>query len=826
MGIFLQDMKFALRMFAKSKPFTAVAVITLALGIGANTAIFSVINSVLLRPLPFTDPERLVQLWETEPSPGNYPMTGPDYLDWQAQNQTFEAMTLFSWNRIMNASGKEQPESVFVVAAQANFFAVLGAQPIHGRAFSPGEDRPGKNRIAVLSYAFWQRKFGGDPAVVGKTFDLDSESYYVVGVMPRWLKYPRDTDLWIPFDMSPKSLGFRGTHNYRALGRLKDGITVSQAQADLSLIAKRLEQQYPDSNEKIGAVVVPLKEQVIRSSREQLLILLGAVAFVLLIACANIANLLLSRAAGRQHEIALRAAMGASRWRLLRQLLTESVLLSLAGAALGLLAASWGVSALQAAQNLPIPRQNDIRIDLTVLLFTAAVSIAVGILFGLAPALHASGLNLSEELKKSAQAASGASGTRKVLRDALVVSEIALSLALLVGAGLLLRSFFQMRNVDIGIQSKKILTLQLNLPEKKYSTLAARREFFDRLLERLQHAPGIESAAVGTQIPLEGGSNGYILVPGQDDAGFKNQLFEWNYVTSDHFRTWGIPFLKGRNFNADDINRVAEVNLKVNEIFAAPNPPKQLPKDLSWVAVINNTMARMIWHDEDPVGKTFMTGDILPVRVIGVVADVKARGIRGQIAPQAYYPLTGALDNADRLWHVAAKTGVSPLSVLGTIRKELSTLDDSLALLKPRTIDDVISDAMLDTTLQASLLSAFAALALLLAAIGLYSVMAYLVTQRTHEIGIRMALGARRSDVLKLVLGHGSRLTLLGLALGVASALALNQLMRGLLFGVGANDMLTFTAVVVLLLVVALVACAIPAWRAAHVEPLVALRWE
>lgn len=826
MPTFMQDLKYSLRMFAKAKSFTSVAVVTLALGIGANTAIFSVINSVLLRPLPYGDPDRLVQLWETEPAPGNYPLTGPDYLDWQSQNRTFEATSLLAFGQVANASVAGQPEPVSWVATQANFFSVLGSGPLFGRCFSPGEDQPGKNHIAILSYGFWQRKFGADPGAIGKTMELNSEAYAIIGVMPSWFRYPTNTDLWTPFDMSPQNLGSRGSHRYLALGRLKPEISVRQAQADLAAIAKRLEEQFPDSNEKIGAVVVPLKEQLTASSREQLLILLGAVAMVLLIACGNMANLLLAKASGRHREIAVRAALGASRWRLMRQFLTESVLLALAGAALGLLASWWGIQALQGAQNLSIPRQNDIRIDLAVLLFTGAVSLAVGVLFGLAPALHASGLNLSDMLKMNAQAALGASGARKVLRSALVVSEIGLSLALLVAAGLLLRSFAQMRSAEIGIQKKQVLTLGLNLPARTYDSLASRRQFFDRLLERLRHSPGVESASVGAQIPLEGGSNGYITVPGRDNPALKNQLFEWNYVSPDYFRSLGIPLMKGRNFSPQDIDRVAEVNLKINDIFSAPNPPQKLPEDLSWVAVINSTMARTIWDNEDPIGKVYITGGILPVRVIGVVADVKVRGIRSGNLAQAYYPLTARLDSPNVRWQLVIRTGVEPMGVLGAVRKELNALDPGLAVLRPRTMDDVVSDSMQATSMQAILLSSFAMLALVLASVGLYGVMAYTVSQRTQEIGIRMALGARRSDVLCYVLAYGSRLTAAGLLVGIATALALNRLVRGLLFGVGANDFLTFAAVVILLIIIALAACSIPAWRATRVNPLIAMRSE
>jgi putative ABC transport system permease protein len=825
MGTLVQDLKYGIRMLAKSPGFTAIAILTLALGIGANTAIFSVINSVLLRPLPFKDPGRLVQLWETESAPGNYPFTGPDYLDWQKQNHTLEASSLYTWDRGVNASGSGEPETASVIAAQANFFSVLGVEPRMGRAFASDEDQPGKNLVAILSYSFWQRHFGGDPGAIGKNIELNSEAYAVIGVLPRSFNFPASTDIWTPFEMSEKNLGRRGSHSYRALARLKPGVTVGQAQAELATIAKRLEQQYPDSNEKVSAVVVSMKEEITKSSREQLCVLLGAVALVLLIACANVANLLLARATGRQREVALRAVLGASRWRVVRQLLTESILLSLSGAGLGLAAAWWCVSLLEAAKTLPIPRENPVQIDFTVLFFTVTVSLLVGLLFGLAPALHASQLDLSEELKSSAQAVGGASGWRRAMRDALVIGEIATSLALLVGAGLLLRSFARLRNSEIGVQAQNVLTMGINLPEKKYTSLAARREFFDQLLERVERTPGIAAASISTEIPLEGGTNGYISVEGRDDAALRNQLFEWNYITPDYFRAFGVPLLQGQNFSAADIAHVGEVNLKINELFAAPNPPKELPKDLTWVAVINSAMARMIWPNQDPIGKIFKTGGLLPARVIGVVGDVKEWGIREAVVPQAYFPATGAL-NLNWSWRLTVKTTAAPLSSLGAIRSSLGALDNSLALFKPRTMDDVISESMQDTSLQTFLLVVFAALAALLAVVGLYSVMAYLVTQRTHEIGVRMALGAQQTDVLQLVLRHGSKLILIGVGTGIVAALALTRLMSSLLFGVTATDPATFAAVAILLAAVAVAACYIPARRASRVDPMVALRYE
>ena len=539
----LYDIKFSARMLLKTPAFTVVVILTLALGIGANTAIFSVINAVLLRPLPFREPDRLVQLWETEAAPGTYPFAGPDYLDWQAQNHTLEATSLYTWGRLFNASGTGQPEPVLALSTQANFFSVLGVQPLLGRNLAPGEDQAGKNHVALLSYGLWQRRFSGNPGALRAPINLDSEPYTIIGILPRGFQFPSRTEVWIPFDMSPANFGSRGNHNFRALGRLKSGVTLEQAQADLTLVARNLERQFPDSNEKVGATVLSIKDQITASSREQLVILLGAVALVLLVACANIANLLLARAARRQREMAVRAVLGASRWRVVRQLLTESLLLSFMGALVGLLLSWWGVHLLQSVQRLPLPRENAIRIDLPVLFFTIVVCILVGILFGLAPALQAANWNLSEELKTSEKSTAGPAGRRRLLRDVLVVGELALSLALLVGAGLLLRTFARLRNAEIGVRSEHVLTMGINLPDKSYTTPAAQRRFFDRLLERLQQNPALQAVSLSTQLPLEGGSNGYIRVPGRDDPALKNQLVEYNSITAEYFRALGIPFL-------------------------------------------------------------------------------------------------------------------------------------------------------------------------------------------------------------------------------------------------------------------------------------------
>jgi predicted permease len=822
----LQDVRYAARMLRNSPGFAFVAVLTLALGIGANTAIFSVINAVLLRPLPYRNPDRLVQLWETEASPGTYPFAPKDFFDWQEQNHTLEGASIYSWTAPFNASSSGEAKGVVVISTQANFFRLLGAEPLLGRTFVDGEDHSGKNHVAVLTYGFWQRAFGGRNDVLKQTLTLDGQSYTVIGVMPPSFNFSSRADLYSALAVDTKEMQKRGSHSYMAIGRMKPGVTVEAAEADLAAIAKRLEQQFPDSNDKVGARVISLREQLTAYSRPQLLILLGAVALVLLVACANVANLLLARATGRRREIALRTVLGASRARVVRQLLTESVLLALLGAGFGLAAAWWTVSVIQSTKWLPIPRSNPVQVDLTVLFFTVLVSVFVGVLFGLAPALQAGSLEPGEELKANAQSVLAAIGWQKWLRNALVVAEMSMSLALLTGAGLLLRSFANLRTSDIGIQPRNVMTAGFILPEKKYATAAERTEFCNRLLERMQQMPGLQAAAISSEIPLEGGSNGYVKVEGDTNPAHRNQLVEHVFITPDYFRVFQIPVLQGRTFTGADLFEAGKTTRKIAEFIQQNPDAKSVPFATESPVIISRSMAQMFWPNQDAVGKAFKS-DSTSMRIIGVVGDVSVWDMRQKQIPAAYFPITWQLEwDSGFGGRLVTRSELPSATVIDLMRKGMAGIDPSLAAFRPRTMDEVLSTTIQDAGLQSYLLGSFAGLALLLSAIGLYSVLAYLVTQRTREIGIRMALGARRTHVVRMVMTQGAGLTLAGLAIGVAGSLALTRVMASLLYGVSAKDPGIFALVAAILLVVALLACYVPARRAMKVEPMVALREE
>jgi putative ABC transport system permease protein len=826
MRVFVQDLRYGLRNLLSAPGFAVVAALTLAAGIGANTAIFSIIDAVLLRPLPYPQPDRLVRLYETEAAPGKYPFTGPDFIDWKTQNSTFSDMTLFGWPGTMNLSGKGQADNVVAAPTEANFFALLGVNALLGRTWAPGEDQPGNNDVVIVSYREWQKRFGGDRKIVGQSIQLDAKKHLIVGVMPRGFEYPFKAEYWVPLDMSSSGLGQRGSHWANAIGRLKPGVTVEKAHADVALIAARLEKAYPDSNHKVGAIVLPLQEDLIGKSRNSMLMMLSAVGLVLLIACANIANLLLSRAVSRHKEMAVRSALGAARPRLFRQLLTESLLLSLAGGALGLLL-GWGlIELLPRIRSFTVPNVNMIRLNLSVLAFTFGLAVLTGVLFGLAPALQTSRPDLNEELKGGAGSLVTPKRRQRLVSNVLVSAEIALSMLLLISAGLLLKDFSRIRNTEIGVRREGVWTAAVQLPQTTYDTPPLRTAFCRRLLDEAANVPGVATAALSDRLPLEGGSNYFVNVRGRVAERMSGPLVENHAVTPDYFRAMGIPVLKGRVFAPADAQHAMELDARIRAAFArGARPPAAERNAMIYPAVINQTMARFFWPDEDPVGKMFARGfgdENGPWRqVIGVVGDVRQWGLTQKPRPEAYDPLY-----APRRLFLTLHTSVAPLGVTPGVRRALAKIDSGLGLYRVRTMEDVVDDNSQSQRFLSSLVASFAALAGLLAAIGIYGVLSYAVTQRTREIGIRISLGASRSRVLTEVLRGGMLLAAVGVALGIAGALAAGRLMESLLHELKPRDPGIFAAAVALLTVVTLLACYIPARRAARLDPTRALRYE
>ncbi len=816
-----QDVRYAWRGLRRSPGFAAVAIITLALGIGANTAIFSVINAVLLRPLPYAAPGQLVRLYETEAAPGNYPFTGPDFLDWKTQNHSFQDMTLFSPWRSVNLSGEGEPDHVLAAATESNFFTLLGARPLLGRTWVPDEDEPGHDHEVILSYGLWRSHFGGESKIVGREIEMNSQKYTVVGVMPAGFHLPSQAQVWEPLDMDAKSLGPRGEHQYAAIGRLKPGVTLQQAQAEMTLISTRLEQQYPDSNFKVHASLVALHEDTVGESRSSLLMMLWAVALVLLIACANVANLLLSRAVARQKEMAIRGALGAARVRLVRQLLTESLMLAVSGAIIGLALAWIGVRIITSLKHLGLPKANAIQIDPAVLAFTFGLAVLTGIAFGIFPALQTARPDLHEELKGGAGSSVTAGGRRRLASDILVVAEVGLSLLLLISAGLLLKDFMRMRNTNVGVRNQGVWTAAIALPQSKYKEPQQQFNFSQALLDKLRTIPGVDSIALSNRLPLEGGSNGYITLRGQPFHPMSGPLVESHDVSPEYFRTMGIPILAGRTFSNEDLGHVFELDLQEYQAYKANiTLPADKTNAMLKPAIINQAMAREFWPNEDPLGKMFSSGgkDGPWRQVIGVVGDVKEWGLTHAAVPEAY----GDLDGDTYLYVVAHS--LSSVSPTAAIRNAVSQIDSSLPLFQVRTMDEVVAENASGQQFLAMLLGLFSGLALLLAAVGIYGVLSYLVTQRTREIGIRMSLGASRGNVLTLILRQGMRLALIGFAIGIVGALAAGRLLASLLHDVKPSDPAIIAATLACLGAIALLACYLPARRAAKVDPVVALR--
>jgi putative ABC transport system permease protein len=801
----LQDIRYSLRGLRQNPGFTLVAVATLALGIGANTAIFSVIRGVLLRPMPYHEPERLVWLYDVQSECKTCPFSAPEYLDYVAQSRTLEQIAGI---RIMDftLTGEGSAEQVRVGVVTPNFFAVLGARTILGRGFGPEDGAAGAPRVAVLENGYWQQRYGGDRGVLGRSLTLNSQPVTIVGVLPAGFAFSRTTRIWLnPRNRVPEvfpnmtgdHLTMRGMHYMPAFARLKPGVTPQQAQADMDTVVANLQKQYPEHH---GVTVIPYLEYAVGYVRPTLVMLGGAVGFVLLIACVNIANLLLARATSRQREIAIRATLGASRMRVLRQMLTESVVLALAGGALGVPLAWWSVQALVASPPGGLPRVYAIQVDGAVLAFTFGVAVLTGLLFGLAPSVQAARWNLGEVLKEGGRGGSGA--RRHLLSRALGVAEVALSLVLLTGAGLLGRSFVAMMNVNPGFDTQNLLTAQISFSAAKYSKEGANVAFVRQLQPRLEAIPGVTGVALANDLPLEGqDTNGYPTIAGRPSAtGEERVLVGQHVVTPGYFAAMGIPLKKGRVFTDRDV----------------PGVPL--------VAVINEKMAQRFWPGEDPIGKRFNlfdSGDTMR-EIVGVVGDVKTDGLMRDTL-EAYAPFEQAP------WgylSIALRTRGETAGLAAALRQEVQALDPEMAVAQLRTMDEVLAATVSGTRFTLMLVGAFAALALVLAAVGIYGVMGYAVSQRTPEMGIRMALGAQPGEVLALVLREGLALTLGGVALGVMGALALTRYIEGQLFAVQPADPATFAAVAVGLAAVATVACYVPARRAARVDPLVALRHE
>lgn len=824
MDTLIQDVQYGLRGLRRSPGFTLVAILTLALGIGANTAIFSIIYAVLLRPLPYQQPGQLVRLYETESQPGNYPFTGPDFLDWKTQNHTFQDMTLTAWTQAMNLSSEGEPDHVMGTPTEANFFSLMGARSLLGRTWAPGEDEPGHDHEVILSYGLWQDHFGGDSKIIGKDIELDGEKYSVVGVMPAAFHFPADSQLWIPKDMDTKNLGRRGTHQFIAYGRLKPGVTLQQAQAETTLIASRLEHQYPDSNFKVGASLVGLHEDLVGESRSSLLMMLWAVALVLLIACANIANLLLSRAVSRQREMAIRGALGAGRGRLIRQVLTESVLLAGAGAIAGLMLAWLSVRLITSLKHLGLPAANVIEINPSVLTFTLLLALITGILFGLVPALQISTPDFYEELKGGAGGVVSPGRKRSGASDMLVIGEVGLSLLLLISAGLLLKDFMRLRNNNIGVRPQGVWTAAIYLPQTKYEEDQRQFDFSQSLLDKIKSIPGVESAAITDRLPLEGGSNGFVALRGKPFQPMSGPLVENHSISPDYLRVMGIPILQGRTFNQEEVNVTFAVDKQQRELAKAhvKMPPEQ-SNAIVTPAIVNRAMVRDFWPDRNPIGQMFSYGDKDGpwLQVIGVTGDVKQWSITHAPLPEAYLPFDGF-----RFLYVAVHTASPGISVSSDVRNALRQVDSNLPLYSERTMDEVVAQHASGQQFLALLLGLFSGLALLLAAVGIYGVLSYLVTQRTREIGIRMSLGATRGRVLGLVLKQGMRLAGIGFAIGLVAAVAAGRLLSSLLHEVRPSDPLIILLTALGLGAVALLACYLPARRAAQVDPIVALRYE
>jgi putative ABC transport system permease protein len=828
----LQDVRYAFRSMRKRPGFTLIAVMTLALGIGGSTAIFTVVDAGLLRGLPYKSSESLYHIWEVTPQKGfgQREFSYPDYQDYQ-QNQAFEIAAYTGGGGIMSGSG--EPERVFAPSASANFFSLLGVEPFLGRTFQPGEDKQGAPRVTVLTYGLWQRRFGGDPNIVGQALTLNGQSYTVVGVLPASFQFAlRNADLWQPYQPTDAQLSRRFMHGTNLIGRLKSDVSPAQAQSELSVIAKRIEQEHNQSHAGTGVKLVPLQEQFVGQVRPILLVLLAAVGFVLLIACANVASLLLTRSLSRQKEVAIRAALGANRWRVVRQLLTESILLSLVGGAVGLLIAYWGVDALVAtlpdSQLNALPFLKSLRLDSNILAFSFGLSLLTGLVFGLAPAIQSSRPDLNEVLKEGGRTIAG--GARHRLRSVLVTTEIALAVVLLVGAGLMMKSLLKLLQSDVGFNPQNVLTMTVAVPPTKYDNATKQIAFYDRLKERVESVPGVNGSGTVSVLPLQGGNTTRFYVDG-DPVPPPGQEIEANMriVNETYFQSLGVPLISGRMFDDRDQATAPPVNAQGANAQGgqAATQANTQAANVPGAVIIGKTLADLVFAGRDPVGRklAYTSASGTPDVIVGVVGDVKIGGLDEALKPVLYYPFRRFPGISTNL---VVRTNGDPTAMVAAIRNETRGLEPEVAIFNVRPMEQVIgeSPAAFMRRFPAILIGIFAGVALLLASIGIYGVVSYSVSQQTHYIGVRMALGAQTSDILKMVLRQGLTLTLAGMTFGVITALGLMRLLRSLLFEVQPTDATTFALVLSTLFVVALLACYIPARRATKVDPLIALRYE
>jgi predicted permease len=812
MGALLQDLRYGFRMLLKNPGFTAVAAITLALGVGANSAIFSVVNGVLLKPLPYKEPERLVRVFESCPTFPTFPVSPANFLDYREQSQVFEDFATFYRSDLQLAEG-DRPERLSAMVVSTGFFHLLGFEPVLGRAFVRGDEQEANSRVVVLSHHLWQSHFSGDPDIVGKSMRLNGNLFTVIAVMPPGLQHVggdyhslphgENVDVWWPMPLD-RMRNRRGSHYLNGIARLKPGVAREQAESEMNVLAAGLEQQYPNSNKDWRIKLVPLRQEIVGQVQPMLLVMLGAVGLVLLIACVNVANLLLARALAREKEIAVRTALGAGRWRIIRQILTESLLIALFGGALGLVLGIWGVSGLTALGPDKLPRLHMVSIDWRMFVFTLGVSLITGLIFGLVPALNVSKANLNELLKDSSRGSTGGPRHRR-LRGMLVIAEVSLAFILLVGAGLLMRSFIYLQRAEPGFNPDRVMTASIDLSYERYRDRPAMATFFQRLLERIQAVPGVRSVGATTDLPLTGyNENTSFVIEGQSPSDDDNTHARYHSVTPDYFRTIGVPLKSGRYFIEED------------------------DADAPSVLLINESMARRYWPDEDALGKriTFRhnPGEKDWVTVVGIVGDVKDTPGANVTEPAFYWPL--AQNAWQQEFFLAVRTDVDPLALVESVRQEVFAVDKDLAVSDINTLEQITGASINGPRFALLLIGIFAGVALTLAAVGIYGVMSYSVNQRSHEIGLRIALGAQQRDVLKLVIRQGILLALIGVAIGVASASILTQVMGSLLFGVSATDPVTFAAIAILLTGIALLACYVPARRATSVDPMIALRYE